>query len=186
MRSLKVFAVVGLAVSTLAGYALGKPTLEYDGRVIFNDVVYLQYTAKDNVHGIWKIISYKDSPPKVDKEAIMFEELSINAKPTDIISSSCKEGVKKEISFYIMENVARGIDLNHIHDHYIKIEGCGEDRDEAAFKLRMSDDPPKPLAALLPPVPSATEWGLIVLGFLLAGSLAFMIRRRLAPRPAGA
>jgi hypothetical protein len=37
-----------------------------------------------------------------------------------------------------------------------------------------------------PPVPTLTEWGLIVLGLLLAGSLAFMIRRRLAPRPAGA
>jgi len=35
-------------------------------------------------------------------------------------------------------------------------------------------------------VPTLTEWGLIVLGLLLAGSLAFMIRRRLAPRPAGA
>jgi hypothetical protein len=35
-------------------------------------------------------------------------------------------------------------------------------------------------------VPSLTDWGLIVLGLLLAGSLAFMIRRRLAPRPAGA
>jgi len=35
-------------------------------------------------------------------------------------------------------------------------------------------------------VPTLTEWGLIVLGLLLAGSLAFMIRRRYAPRPAGA
>ena len=35
-------------------------------------------------------------------------------------------------------------------------------------------------------VPTLTEWGLIVLGLLLAGSLAFMIRRRLAPKPAGA
>jgi hypothetical protein len=35
-------------------------------------------------------------------------------------------------------------------------------------------------------VPTLTEWGLIALGLLLAGSLAFMIRRRLAPRPAGA
>jgi hypothetical protein len=36
------------------------------------------------------------------------------------------------------------------------------------------------------PVPTLTEWGLIALAVLLAGSLAFMIRRRLAPRPAGA
>jgi hypothetical protein len=36
------------------------------------------------------------------------------------------------------------------------------------------------------PIPSLTEWGLIALAVLLAGSLAFMIRRRLAPRPAGA
>ena len=35
-------------------------------------------------------------------------------------------------------------------------------------------------------VPTLTEWGLIALALLLAGSLAFMIRRRLAPRPAGA
>jgi len=35
-------------------------------------------------------------------------------------------------------------------------------------------------------VPTLTEWGLIALAVLLAGSLAFMIRRRLAPRPAGA
>jgi hypothetical protein len=184
MRSLKVLAVVGLAVSTLAGYALGKPTLEYDGRVIFNNVVYLKYKAKDD-HGIWKIISYKDSPPKVDKEEIMFEALP--AAPTDTISSSCyeRDKVKTVISFYIREDVARGIDPQHNHDHYIQIEGCGND-DEAAFKLRRSDDPPKPLAALLPPVPSATEWGLIVLGLLLAGSLAFMIRRRFTPRPAGA
>jgi hypothetical protein len=34
--------------------------------------------------------------------------------------------------------------------------------------------------------PTLTEWGLIALAVLLAGSLAFMIRRRLAPRPAGA
>jgi hypothetical protein len=36
------------------------------------------------------------------------------------------------------------------------------------------------------PVPTLTEWGLIALAVLLAGSLAFMIRRRLAPRPARA
>jgi hypothetical protein len=36
------------------------------------------------------------------------------------------------------------------------------------------------------PIPTLTEWGLIALAVLLAGSLAFMIRRRLAPRPAGA
>ncbi len=35
-------------------------------------------------------------------------------------------------------------------------------------------------------VPTLTEWGLIALGLLLAGSLAFMIRRRVAARPAGA
>jgi len=35
-------------------------------------------------------------------------------------------------------------------------------------------------------VPSTTEWGLLALAVLLAGSLAFMIRRRLAPRPARA
>jgi Mg-chelatase subunit ChlD len=35
-------------------------------------------------------------------------------------------------------------------------------------------------------VPTLTEWGLIVLGLLLASSLAWMIRRRFAPRPAGA
>jgi hypothetical protein len=35
-------------------------------------------------------------------------------------------------------------------------------------------------------VPTLTEWGLLALAVLLAGSLAFMIRRRLAPRPAGA
>ena len=35
-------------------------------------------------------------------------------------------------------------------------------------------------------LPTLTEWGLIALAVLLAGSLAFMIRRRLAPRPAGA
>jgi len=40
--------------------------------------------------------------------------------------------------------------------------------------------------ASLEPVPTLTEWGLIALAVLLAGSLAFMIRRRLAPRPAGA
>jgi len=34
-------------------------------------------------------------------------------------------------------------------------------------------------------VPTLTQWGLLALGLLLAGSLAFMIRRRLAPRPAG-
>jgi hypothetical protein len=37
-----------------------------------------------------------------------------------------------------------------------------------------------------PPVPTLTQWGLLALGLLLAGSLAFMIRRRFAPRPAGA
>jgi hypothetical protein len=36
------------------------------------------------------------------------------------------------------------------------------------------------------PVPTLTEWGLIALAVLLAGSLAFMIRRRFTPRPAGA
>jgi hypothetical protein len=35
-------------------------------------------------------------------------------------------------------------------------------------------------------MPTLTEWGLIALAVLLAGSLAFMIRRRLAPRPAEA
>lgn len=37
-----------------------------------------------------------------------------------------------------------------------------------------------------PVVPTATQWGLIALGLLLAGSLAWMIRRRAAIRPAGA
>jgi hypothetical protein len=35
-------------------------------------------------------------------------------------------------------------------------------------------------------LPALAQWGLIALGLLLAGSLAFMIRRRFAPRPAGA
>jgi len=35
-------------------------------------------------------------------------------------------------------------------------------------------------------LPTLTQWGLLMLAVLLAGSLAFMIRRRLAPRPAGA
>lgn len=35
-------------------------------------------------------------------------------------------------------------------------------------------------------VPSTTQWGLIALGLLLAGSLAFMIQRRIRMRPAGA
>jgi hypothetical protein len=35
-------------------------------------------------------------------------------------------------------------------------------------------------------VPTLTEWGLLALALLLAGSLAFMIRRRFTPRPAGA
>jgi Mg-chelatase subunit ChlD len=43
-----------------------------------------------------------------------------------------------------------------------------------------------PGAFFLVRMPTLTEWGLIALAVLLAGSLAFMIRRRLAPRPAGA
>ena len=39
----------------------------------------------------------------------------------------------------------------------------------------------KPIGA-----PSTTKWGLIVLGLLLAGSLAWMIRRRFGTKPAGA
>lgn len=35
-----------------------------------------------------------------------------------------------------------------------------------------------------PPVPTVSEWGLLALGLLLAGSLAWMIRRRVAIRPA--
>lgn len=35
-------------------------------------------------------------------------------------------------------------------------------------------------------VPTLTQWGLFALGLLLAGSLAFMIRRRFTVRPAGA
>jgi hypothetical protein len=35
-------------------------------------------------------------------------------------------------------------------------------------------------------VPTLTEWGLIAFGVLLAGSIAFMIRRRFTARPAGA
>ncbi len=35
-------------------------------------------------------------------------------------------------------------------------------------------------------VPTLTEWGLLALGVLLAGSLAWMIRRRVAAGPAGA
>lgn len=35
-------------------------------------------------------------------------------------------------------------------------------------------------------VPTLTEWGLLALGLLLAGSLAWMIRRRMQPRPVGA
>ena len=46
--------------------------------------------------------------------------------------------------------------------------------------------PPQPPQPPPPRVPTLTEWGLIVLGLLLAGSLAFMIRRRYAVRHAGA
>jgi hypothetical protein len=185
MRSLKVLAVVGLAVSTLAGYALGEPTLVYNGREIFEDVPYIKYKAIDNAHGIWEVTSYKvvsESPLRVGKEEIMFEQQpDRNTKPVSTIRGVCYPNKEvKEILFYIREDVV----INRDHDHYIQIEGC--DNDKAAFKLPRSGDPSKPLAALLPPVPSATEWGLIVLGLLLAGSLAFMIRRRLAPRPAGA
>jgi hypothetical protein len=56
----------------------------------------------------------------------------------------------------------------------------------AGNQFRLSNLTGTDTLCLVTITPTATQWGLIALAALLAGSLAFMIRRRLAPRPAGA
>jgi hypothetical protein len=53
---------------------------------------------------------------------------------------------------------------------------------DGAGKIVYSVDPALIVAVI---EPTLTEWGLIALAVLLAGSLAFMIRRRFTSRPAG-
>jgi hypothetical protein len=182
MRSLKVFAVVGLAVFTLSGYSLAvfaTPKLEYKTEVVGSDGnTYLQYEASDQEHGLDEILSFDNTNPNRPRpEKIMYHSPNFGAS-TDAIKLNCH----KEWIFYIRKDHAEQ------HNHRIQIRGCpAEAEDYQSFELPATN-PKKPTLLSVEPitVPSTTEWGLIVLAVLLAGSLAFMIRRRLAPRPAGA
>ena len=78
------------------------------------------------------------------------------------------------------------------YDHKVEIYDCAERGGglDSSHKIPKSGPKgPQPLAIGPKGIigaPTLTEWGLIALGVLLAGSLAWMIRRKVITRPTGA
>ncbi|MCK4392910.1 IPTL-CTERM sorting domain-containing protein [Candidatus Bipolaricaulota bacterium] len=78
-------------------------------------------------------------------------------------------------------------------DHLIMIYDCQKSAGnfDSSWRVKKGSPNQDPGLAFIGPseikgAPTLTEWGLIALGILLAGSLAWMIRRRVITRPTGA
>jgi hypothetical protein len=169
MRGIKVLVVVGVAVALVAAPALAaRVTIEISGTAQSGDLfiqidtrtpVKVTLTAGQAIEAVRNaIVSALNNQKPGTAEAISTSQsqLLINADRMIRIGEA-------------PDKLMPLIEISPVEALIVQIQARG-----LTFKVVHVD------------VPTLTEWGLIALAVLLAGSLAFMIRRRLAPRPAGA
>jgi len=156
MRSLKVLAVVGLAVAFLiswSGYSIENLKCEIRDLTILGQKIAVLVFEGDS-------LANADVEVVVDPDVM---QIKFEGK------TDAKGHFKIEITQGGVVNYA-GLPAN--------VTVTDKDNKQDVGQCTIKD--------VRQAVPTLTEWGLIALAVLLAGSLAFMIRRRLAPRPAGA
>jgi hypothetical protein len=191
MRSLKVLAVVGLAVALVAVPALTQGGAPVAVNAFINCPNGVSYTGilgtlEDNNGTLWGIVT--DDPQVTGnwvictglagRKQLVTKKTGPAARPTRVdkfgISYSCARGAFPNNQAGAAQIMATGM----------KSAGALA---AVPGRIRLPCSPEEAeIEITVGPVPTLTEWGLIALAVLLAGSLAFMIRRRLAPRPAGA
>jgi hypothetical protein len=196
MRGIKVLAVVGLAVTLVAVPALtqgGAPAAVNASIKCPDGVSYtgILGTLEDNNGTLWGIVQDTDNPQatgiwvictgKAAQKRLLTKQTGTAARPTRVD--------KFGISYYC----AKGEFPNNQQGAVQLMAAAGGKSKSAGAlaavpgRIRLPCSPEEAeIEITVGPVPTLTEWGLIALAVLLAGSLAFMIRRRLAPRPAGA
>jgi hypothetical protein len=159
MRGIKVLAVVGLAVAFLiswSGYSINNLKCEIRDRIILGQKIPVLVFEGESLKNA-------DVKVVVDPNVTRIAEF---------------EGKTDQNGYFKIEITQSGV-VNYatLPAEVTVTAGRNEDVGRCVIK-----DVREGTQA----VPTLTEWGLIALAVLLAGSLAFMIRRRLAPRPAGA
>jgi hypothetical protein len=192
VRTIKLFAVIGLAVALVG--ALAAPAQAREIKLTppqgANDILIVAVEKWAIKEAKWT----KDGQPLGDINELIGKELTsidvgfgarfgtfrvddkeVKLTPpqgaNDILIVAAKEWVIKE-AFWTQDGKRLGDPIKELSGlRFVSIHGFS-----TATKVEVT----------ITVVPTLTEWGLIALAVLLAGSLAFMIRRRLAARPAGA
>jgi hypothetical protein len=190
MRGIRVFAVVGLAVALVAVPALvqgqqtrglfridvkcstatpSKPEVDNRSVTIKKDTLVQWFFVADLNTCVKDLASAKitlnipaEQSPLLDKP---------QGQPTSIFVINITAGQPATATYPVNRDATLGAGgISYTIEFFKQKDAKGDPIQGATIVV----------------TPTLTEWGLIVLGLLLAGSLAFMIRRRLAPRPAGA
>ena len=171
MRSLKVFAVIGLVV-----VFAGVPMVQ--AHVVIQDALKC-FVVQEGGRALRVAFTLKDNseePKDTTADWVVRVNWGNQLPPNFVVVAG---GQRQQLPFTFNEPipVPKNIDKATVR---ILAQGNQSGKQDM---VQIGGD-----AALeqCPGTPTLTQWGLIVLGLLLAGSLAFMIRRRLAPRPAGA
>jgi hypothetical protein len=170
MRGIKVLVVVGVAVALVAAPALAaRVTIEISGTAQSGDL-FIRIDTRTPV----KVTLTAGQAIEAVRNAIV--SALNNQKPgtAEAISTSQSQLlINADSSIWIGEAPDRLMPLIRIYPPVETVIIPQVQARGLIFKVVQVD------------VPTLTEWGLIALAVLLAGSLAFMIRRRFTCRPAG-
>lgn len=206
MRTIKVLAIIGLVVALVAMPALAQPrtltitvkcvqggtpqqptfTLQADpARLEGPNAARIGDTIQWVFDASLRTCGPLMAPPQAGAQPVFnVSEIKITFAPTSPFADTTISIPQSQ--FAASGNVATvSRTVNNVGTHKYKIEF-----------LRQTGTPPQPQPipnttingtnTVIQATPTLTEWGLIALAVLLAGSLAWMIRRRVIARPAGA
>ena len=165
MRTIKLFAVIGLAVALVAVPALAaRVTIEIKGIAQAGDL-FIQVDDRGPV----KVTFEKDKSYPISSVRDMI------LKALNDQQAGTAEAIKDKDN-QILINAAKGIKIGEAADN-LKPLPFEKDKEVQARGLTFK--------VVTVVVPTLTEWGLIALAVLLAGGMGYMIyRRRPALRPA--
>jgi len=200
MRGMKMKVLVAVGAVVVLAMGMTAPALaQVRVQATINcpkDVSYilLTFALEDNNSNLWGVV---DSPQGVFVNCTGVQ----GANPLDVRKTGTAANPQRVDKFGISYYCAPGLYPNTRADAVrLMAAAGGKPNGEAGSlatvpgKIKLPCPHPQVPQGAAPAeivievgaVPTLTEWGLIALAVLLAGSLAFMIRRRLAPRPAGA
>lgn len=181
MRGMKIMAIMGLAVALLGYIALAadKKVVEVTNNTgVAVQTLIITFTGTGGDLKITNVRVNPLNPPECPGGVPL---VNVQANTATIRWT----GTDPKATFNCVANGAVVSFVAETRNGPLGFEG-GEWQQSA----RTPDGPKSfkldPTSVTFRSTPTLTEWGLIALGLLLAGSLAWMIRRRVIARPAGA